>query len=89
MPHRTTRDADLLGFEENDLESIARTFRDRVEVEDGIVFDPASVSAEEIRKDADYAGARVLITGEIAKALCKTQMDIWFGARLRQVLLKT
>lgn len=81
MPHRTTRDADLLGFGPSDLESIAQTFRDiaSVEVEDGIVFDPASVSVEDIRKDAGYAGARVLITGEIAKARCKTQIDIGFG----------
>ena len=81
MPHRTTRDADLLGFGASDLESITQTFRDiaSVEVDDGIVFDPASVSVEEIRKDAGYAGARVLITGEIAKARCKTQIDIGFG----------
>lgn len=81
MPHRTTRDADLLGFGSSDLESIAQTFRDiaSVEVEDGIVFDPVSVSVEEIRKDAGYAGARVLITGEIAKARCKTQIDIGYG----------
>ena len=81
MPHRTTRDADLLGFGPSDLESIAQTFRDiaSVDVEDGIAFDPASVSVEEIRKDAGYTGARVLITGEIAKARCKTQIDIGFG----------
>lgn len=81
MPHRTTRDADLLGFGPSDLESIAQTFRDiaSVQVEDGIVFDPASVNVEEIRKDAGYAGARVLITGEIANARCKTQIDIGYG----------
>ena len=81
MPHRTTRDADLLGFGASDLETIAQTFRDiaSVEVEDAIVFDPASVSVEAIRKDAGYAGARVLITGEISKARCKTQIDIGFG----------
>lgn len=81
MPHRPTRDADLLGFGSSDLESIGQTFRDIacVVVDDGIVFDPASVSVEEIRKDAGYAGARVLITGEIAKARCKTQIDIGFG----------
>ncbi len=81
MPHRTTRDVDLLGFGPSDLESIAQTFRDiaSVEVEDGIAFDPASVSVEEIRKDAGYTGARVLIKGEIAKARCKTQIDIGFG----------
>ena len=81
MPHRPTRDADLLGFGPSDLESIARTFRDiaSVEVEDGIVFDPATINVEEIRKDAGYAGARVLISGEIAKARCRTQIDIGFG----------
>lgn len=81
MPHRPTRDADLLGFGPSDLESIARTFRDiaGVKVEDGIIFDPTTVSVDEIRKDAGYASARVLITGEIAKARCKTQIDIGFG----------
>eukprot|EP00456_Euglypha_rotunda_P048994 TRINITY_DN39289_c0_g2_i3.p2 TRINITY_DN39289_c0_g2~~TRINITY_DN39289_c0_g2_i3.p2 ORF type:complete len:110 (-),score=26.97 TRINITY_DN39289_c0_g2_i3:355-684(-) len=45
MPHRATRDADLLGFGESDLPSIAQTFRDvaSVAVADGLVFDPASV----------------------------------------------
>jgi len=81
MPHRATRDADLLGFGPSDLESIAQTFRDiaGVEVDDGITFDPASVTVEEIRKDAGYAGTRVFIAGEIAKARCKTQIDIGFG----------
>ena len=81
MPHRTTRDADLLGFGASDLESVAQTFRDiaSVSVDDGIVFDPASVVAEEIRKDAGYAGARILISGELAKARCKTQIDSGFG----------
>ncbi len=81
MPHRATRDADLLGFGASDLESVAQTFRDiaSVSVDDGIVFDPASVVAEEIRKDVGYAGARILISGELAKARCKSQVDIGFG----------
>lgn len=81
LPHRSTRDADLLGFGATDLDSVAQTFREiaAIDVEDGIVFDPASVTAKEIRKDAGYAGARVLIAAEIAKARCKTQIDIGFG----------
>jgi predicted nucleotidyltransferase component of viral defense system len=81
MPHRATRDADLLGFGASDLESVAQTFRDiaSVAVDDGIVFDPASVVTEEIRKDAGYSGARILINGELAKARCKTQIDVGFG----------
>lgn len=81
MPHRATRDADLLGFGASDLESVAQTFRDiaSIAVDDGIVFDPASVVAAEIRKDAGYTGARILIRGALAKARCKTQIDIGFG----------
>jgi len=81
MPHRATRDADLLGFGPSDLEAIARTFRDiaGVEARDGITFDPASVTVDEIRKNAGYAGVRVLIAGEIARARCQTQIDIGFG----------
>lgn len=81
MPHRPTRDADLLGFGPSDLQSIGQTFRDiaSITVDDGIIFDPESVNADEIRKDAGYAGARVVIAGELAKARCKTQIDIGFG----------
>lgn len=81
MPHRPTRDVDLLGFGPSDLQSISQTFRDiaSVAVADGIRFDPVSVSAQEIRKEAGYAGARVFITGELAGARLKTQVDIGFG----------
>lgn len=81
MPHRATRDADLLGFGASDLTSVAETFRDiaAVSVDDGIAFDPASVTVEEIRKEAGYGGVRVIIAGELAKARCKTQIDVGFG----------
>ncbi len=47
MPHRTTRDADLLGFGASDLESTAQTFSDiaSVKVDDGIVFDPRQLAS--------------------------------------------
>ena len=81
MPHRPTRDADLLGFGASDLDSIGQTFRDivAVDVADGIVFDPASIQVEEIRKSAGYAGARVIVAAELARARCKTQVDVGFG----------
>lgn len=81
MPHRPTRDVDLLGFGASDLESIAQTFRQIVSVSeaDGMVFDAASVVVEEIRKNAGYAGARVLVNAELARARCKVQIDIGFG----------
>lgn len=81
MPHRPTRDADLLGFGASDRDAVVQTFREiaAVAVEDGIVFDPTSVTAEEIRKEAGYGGMRVIIAGELAKARCKTQIDVGFG----------
>ena len=45
----------------------------------GLRFDPASVTVEEIRKEAGYGGVRVVIAGELAKARCKTQIDVRFG----------
>ena len=81
MPHRATRDADLLGFGASDPASVAQVFRDiaAVLVDDGIVFDPASVTVDEIRKEAGYGGVRVIIAGDLAKARCKTQIDVGFG----------
>lgn len=81
MPHRPTRDADLLGFGASDLASVAQTFRDiaDVVVDDGIVFDPTTVAVEQIRKEAGYGGVRVIIAGDLARARCKTQIDVGFG----------
>jgi predicted nucleotidyltransferase component of viral defense system len=81
MPHRATRDADLLSFGPDDRESVAQVFCDiaSIHADDGIVFDPNSVSAEAIRKDAGYGGVRVVMLGELAKARCKVQIDVGFG----------
>lgn len=81
LPHRATRDADLLGFGASDLASVMQVFREvaAVAVDDGIVFDPASVDVEAIRKEAGYGGVRVVIAGDLAGARCKTQIDVGFG----------
>ncbi|MGP1682276.1 MAG: nucleotidyl transferase AbiEii/AbiGii toxin family protein [Giesbergeria sp.] len=81
MPHRPTRDVDLLGYGASDLDAIAQAFREIVSVaaDDGMVFDASSVHVQEIRKNAGYAGARVVVSAELARARCKTQIDIGFG----------
>jgi len=81
MPHRPTRDADLLGFGDSNLKSLKKNFRDiaSMKVDDGILFEPDSVVVEEIRKEAGYFGARVVISAELAKAKTRTQIDIGFG----------
>lgn len=81
MPHRATRDVDLLGFGPSDLDSIALAFREiaAVVADDGITFDPNSIRVGEIRKAAGYAGARVQLRGELSGARCSAQVDIGFG----------
>ena len=81
VPHRPTHDADFLGFGSAEIPQVEGVFRDicRIEVDDGIVFDPDSVKAAEIRKEANYAGIRVTLMGMLDKARCPVQADIGFG----------
>ena len=80
-PHRPTRDADLLGFGPSDIGSVVAAFVQicQVEVDDGIVFDPASVKGSEIRKDAGYGGVRVDIQARLDGARIALQVDVGFG----------
>lgn len=81
VPHRPTHDADFLGFGSAEIPHIEKIFRDicRIEVEDGIAFQPESVKAAEIRKEANYAGVRVTLMGMLGSARCPVQIDIGFG----------
>jgi len=81
VPHRPTHDADFLGFGSAEIPHIEEIFRDicRIEVEDGIAFQPDTVKAAEIRKEANYAGIRVTLLGMLDSARCPVQIDIGFG----------
>lgn len=81
VPHRPTHDADFLGFGSAEISHVEALFQDicRIEVEDGIVFQPDSVKAAEIRKEANYAGVRVTLMGLLDSARCPVQVDIGFG----------
>jgi hypothetical protein len=81
MPHRPTKDIDLLGFGQSDLLTMKRIFQEiaTIACEDGISFSPTSIIVDEIRKNTGYIGARVILSGELAKARCKIQIDIGFG----------
>lgn len=56
IPHRPTRDADFLGFCSAELPHIETVFRDvcTIEIHDGVTFQPDTVHAAEIRKEANY-----------------------------------
>lgn len=81
VPHRPTHDADFLGFGSAEIPHIEEIFRDicRIEIEDGIAFQPDTVKAAEIRKEANYAGVRVTLLGMLDSARCPVQIDIGFG----------
>ncbi|OGB26803.1 MAG: hypothetical protein A3I66_21870 [Burkholderiales bacterium RIFCSPLOWO2_02_FULL_57_36] len=81
VPHRPTRDVDLLGFGPNDIPELETVFRAIVSIEndDGLIFDPASVRASEIRKEAGYRGVRILLGARLAQARLSLQVDIGFG----------
>jgi hypothetical protein len=71
-PHtRPTMDIDVLGQINNDIDSIIQYTREVClqEVQpDGIIFDPDSIIAENIREDADYEGIRVRFRGSLDAA---------------------
>ncbi|WP_419418537.1 nucleotidyl transferase AbiEii/AbiGii toxin family protein [Legionella sp. D16C41] len=81
MPHRPTKDIDLLGFGVNDLAYIKRTFSEicNISANDGMRFFSESVTINTIKKDEAYTGARVDLFGELAKARIKIQIDIGYG----------
>jgi hypothetical protein len=81
VPHRPTRDADFLGFGPADVEALASTIREicGVAVDDGMEYDPASITIVEIREDARYGGLRVRLLGRLGNARCTVQLDVGYG----------
>jgi Nucleotidyl transferase AbiEii toxin, Type IV TA system len=78
---RPTRDADLLGFGLDDVETAVLNFRNicLIQTEDGIDFDPESVKGSIIRKEAGYGGVRIDLRGTLDSAHISLQVDIGFG----------
>ena len=81
VAHRPTRDADLLGFGPDDVDTAVKTFRQicLTPAEDGVVFDPDSVKGAVIRKEAGYGGVRIDIQAKLDGARIALQVDIGFG----------
>lgn len=81
IPHRPTRDADFLGLGSSELPIIEEIFKEicSIDVQDGVAFQPQTVLAAEIRKEANYAGVRVILLTTLDGARCQIQADIGFG----------
>jgi len=79
--HRPTKDADFLGFGDNDVDTLVNTFKSicSVPVDDGLDFDLESMKGIEIKEDAIYQGVRITGYAYLAKARIALQLDIAFG----------
>jgi len=80
---RTTRDADLLGYGLLTRDEILRIFQEVASVpgdlEDGVVFLPATVAVSPIRRADPYGGERVTFEGRIGRVKLSLQVDVAVG----------
>lgn len=81
---RATIDADLLGQRlssdgANIMRIVSEVAGTGLEVDDGILYDSASIEANAIREGDHYAGLRVSMTASLATAKLKLRLDINFG----------
>ena len=79
---RPTRDIDLLGRTSNDLKAIRVLMAEVCQQavgDDGLIFDPASVTTDRIAEDADYEGVRASFEGKLGNARIAMQIDIGFS----------
>lgn len=81
LPHRPTRDVDLLGFGSDDIDTAVSIFRAicQISVDDGIVFDLATIKGSVTREVAGYGGVRIDIQAKLDGARIALQVDIGFG----------
>lgn len=81
VPLRPTRDIDLLGFGLAEIPHLVAAFEGMcaIEVDNDMVFDAASIRADEIRMVTNYAGIRLTLTGTIDGARCPVQVDVGYG----------
>lgn len=80
--HRPTQDVDFLGFGERSDARLSAVFRDlctQPVEDDGLVFDEASVRAEEIRTVDEYGGMRLTLGCTLGGAKLRVQVDVGFG----------
>lgn len=81
---RPTMDIDLLGKSiENTTERISTIFRELVALQiledDGVCFQPESITTSPITKGAGYEGVRVEFLAHLGKIAIKLKVDIGFG----------
>ncbi len=79
---RATSDIDFLAYVDNSPESLAAVFREVGTIDspdDDLVFDPDTVKSRRIKEDADYAGVRTRLRGQLGNGQVVMQIDVGFG----------
>src|SRR6202789_2288806 len=82
QPYRATLDLDLLAHGSSDTESASRDIAAICNTDvddDGIKFDPSSISIEPIRAQDEYSGVRVVFGARLGTVNEQLQVDIGFG----------
>ncbi len=82
LTHRPTRDLDLLGTGEPDIDRFVYVFRElcvQAVEDDGLIFMADSVSATKLKEDEEYEGIRVRFDAKLGSARIPIQVDIGFG----------
>ena len=80
--HRPIRDLDLLGFgkpSEERLVGVSRDVCGQVVEDDGMTFDPTSVTAAPIRDEHAYVGIRLRLGAKLGNAQLNLQVDVGSG----------
>ncbi len=78
---RPTRDIDLMGKGNNELDSLVQIFKEIISIDnkdDCVVFFPDHIEGLRIKEDDEYEGVRILVDGSLCGATFKVQIDIGF-----------
>lgn len=79
---RPTRDIDLLGRLESSIDHLTAVIQEVCQtpvVQDGLEFNPATVTGERIIGEAAYEGVRVRLEASLGPARIPLQLDVGFG----------
>jgi hypothetical protein len=80
--YRVTKDADLLGFGNNNVDQLADTFRNICSIDfpnDGMIYLPETLKAEKINEALEYEGVQIKLVGLLDEAKIPLHIDIGFG----------
>ena len=82
--NRETRDADFLGFGDDDADNLRRSLAEimAMKAEDGLRFDTDALTATTIRDDMEYGGIRLRTSAYLERTRIPVTLDIGFGDAL-------